>query len=57
VNRWHATNKKSHEKANSPANSIASRRSGLSTPCTDTEYKKVIVVDDIPDLDDDSLEF
>jgi hypothetical protein len=61
VNRWHAANKKSNEKAkkdkskDNPANSSASRQSGFSTPRNDTEHKKLIAVDDIQDLDDAPL--
>ena len=53
VNRWHATNKKSVEKAKKaksqekPPTSSGSRRLGFSTPRTNTEHKKVIAVDDI----------
>ena len=63
VNRWHTANKKSDEsvkKAKSkdnPQNSSASRRSGFSTPRTDTEHKKDIGVDVIQDLDDAPLMF
>ena len=63
VNRWHATNRKSNGKAKkakskeNPATSSASRRSGFSTPCTDTLHKQVLAVDDLPNLDDAPLEF
>ena len=63
VNRWHAANKKSDEKAKkdkskeNPATSSASRWSSFSTPRTDTKHKKVIVVNDVPDLHDAPLEF
>ena len=63
VNRWHAANKKSDEKAkkdkskDNPANSSGSRQSGFSTPRTDMEHIMVIAVDDLPDLDDAPLEF
>ena len=63
LNRWHATNKKSDEsvkKAKSkdnPQNSSASRRSGFSTPRTDTDFQKSIGVDDIQDLDDAPIKF
>ena len=63
VNRWHATNKKSVEKAKKamsqekPPTSSGSRRSGFSTPRTDTLHNKVLAVDDLPDLEDAPLEF
>jgi hypothetical protein len=63
VNRWHAANKKSDGKAkkakskDNPADCSASRRSGLSTPRTNTEHKNDIGVDDFPDLDDAPLKF
>jgi hypothetical protein len=63
VNRWHAANKKSDEKAkkakskDNPVNCSASRRSSFSTPRTDTEHKKDIGIDDLPDLDDAPLKF
>jgi hypothetical protein len=63
VNRWHAANKKSDEKAKKAkskdnlADCSASRRSGFSTPRTDTEHEKDIGVDDLQDLDDASLKF
>jgi hypothetical protein len=57
VNRWHAANKKSAEKAkkakskDNPADCSDSRQSGFSTPRTDMEHKKNIGVDDLPNLD------
>jgi hypothetical protein len=63
VNRWHAANKKSDEKAkkakskDNPADYNASRRSGFSTPRTNTEQQKDIGVDDLRDLDDAPLKF
>jgi hypothetical protein len=63
VNRWHAANKKSDEKAkkakskDNPADCNASRRSGFSTPCIDMKHEKDIGVDDLPDLDDVPLKF
>ena len=61
MNRWHAANKKSNEKAKKDkskdnlANSSANRQSSFSTPRNDTEHKKLIAVDDIQDLDDAPL--
>jgi hypothetical protein len=63
VNRWHAANKKSDKKAkkaklkDNPADYGTSRQSGFSTPRTDTEHKKDIGVDGLPDLDDAPLKF
>jgi hypothetical protein len=63
MNRWHAANKKSDEKAkkakskDNPADCSASRRSDFSTPRTNTEHEKDIRVDELPDLDDASLKF
>jgi hypothetical protein len=58
VNRWHAANKKSDEKVkkgkskDNPVDCSASRRSDFSTPIADTEHKKDIRVDELPNLDD-----
>ena len=63
VNRWHTANKKSDEKGKKakskekPPTSSGSRRSGFSTPRTDTLHNKVLAVDDLPDLEDAPLEF
>jgi hypothetical protein len=63
VNRWHAANKKSDEKAkkakskDNPVDYSASRRSGFFTPRTNMKYEKDIGVDDLPDLDDAPLKF
>ena len=63
VNRWHAANKKSDEKAKKaksqekPPTSSDSRSSGFSTPHTDTVHNKVLAVDGLPDLEDAPLEF
>jgi hypothetical protein len=59
LDRWHATNKKSAEKAKSKdnLNSSASRRSGFPLPCTNTEHKLDVGVDQIQDLDDCLIQF
>ena len=63
VNRWHAANKKSDEKAKKaksqekPPTSSDSRSSGFSTPHTDTVHNKVLAADGLPDLEDAPLEF
>lgn len=63
MNRWHNANKKSGEKAKkdkskeNPTTSSASKWSSFSTPRTDMEHKKVIAVNDVPDLHDAPLEF
>jgi len=63
VNRWHAANIKSDAKSKKAkskdnlASSSGSRRSGFSTPRTDTEHKMLIGVDDIQDLDDAPIKF
>ena len=63
MNRWHAANKKSDEKSKkakskeNPGTSSGSRRSGFSTPRTDTLHKRVLAIDDLPDLEDAPLEF
>ena len=63
VNRWHTANIKSDAKSKKAkskdnlASSSGSRRSGFSTPCTDTEFKLSIGVDEIQDLEDAPLKF
>ena len=63
MNRWHAANKKSDEKGKKakskekPPTSSGSRRSGFSTPRTDTLHDKVLAVDDLPNLEDAPLRF
>jgi len=63
VNRWHAANKKSDEKAKKakskekPPTSSGSRRSGFSTSRTNTLHNRDLAVDDLPNLDDAPLEF
>jgi hypothetical protein len=63
MNRWHAANKKSDEKAkkakskDNPTYCSSSRRSGFSTPHIDMEHKKDIGADELPDLDDAPLKF
>ena len=66
VNRWHATNKKSIEKAKKakkdksqekPPTSSGSRKSGFSIPSTDTEFNRVLAIDGLPNLEDAPLVF
>ena len=63
VKKWHDANKKSDEKSKkakskeNPGTSSGSRRSGFSTPRTDTLHKRVLAIDDLPDLEDAPLEF
>ena len=66
MNRRHAANKKSDEKAKkakkdksqeNPPTSSGSRKLGFSTPRTDTVFSRVLAVDGLPDLEDAPLEF
>ena len=63
VNQWHAVNIKSDaksKKAKSKDNlacSSGSKRSGFTTPHTDTNFNLSIRVDEIQDLDDAPLKF
>ena len=63
VNQWHAANIKTDaksKKANSKdnlASSSGSKRSGFTTPRTDTDFKLTVGVVEIPDLDDAPIKF
>ena len=63
MNTWHATNKKSDEKAKKdksqekPPTSSGGRKSSFSMPRTDTVHNRVLAVDLLPDLEDAPLEF